>query len=59
METAIIAGVGPGLGSSLARAFSRDRNASRRYCHAIIHAFRQPSSAWTHEIDIRPAVEIF
>lgn len=26
---------------------------------AIIHAFRQPKNAWTHEIDIRPYVENF
>lgn len=26
---------------------------------AIIHAFRQPKNAWTHEIDIRPCVESF
>lgn len=26
---------------------------------AIVHAFGQPSSGWTHEIDIRPAAEIF
>lgn len=26
---------------------------------AIIHAFRQPKNAWTHEIDIRPYVEKF
>lgn len=26
---------------------------------AIIHAFRQPKNAWTHEIDIRPYVESF
>src|SRR3990170_1397080 len=26
---------------------------------AIIHAYRQPKNAWTHEIDIRPYVERF
>lgn len=26
---------------------------------AIVHALRQPASGWTHEIDIRPAAEIF
>ena len=26
---------------------------------AIVHAFGQPRNAWTHEIDIRPAAEIF
>ncbi len=26
---------------------------------AIIHAFKQPNNAWTHEIDIRPFVETF
>lgn len=26
---------------------------------AIVHALRQPTSGWTHEIDIRPAAEIF
>jgi hypothetical protein len=26
---------------------------------AIIHAFKQPRNAWTHEIDIRPYVENF
>ncbi len=26
---------------------------------AIIHAFRQPKNAWTHEIDIRPYLETF
>ncbi len=26
---------------------------------AILHAFRQPRNGWTHEIDIRPAAEIF
>jgi len=26
---------------------------------AVIHAFKQPKNAWTHEIDIRPYVETF
>jgi NAD(P)-dependent dehydrogenase (short-subunit alcohol dehydrogenase family) len=26
---------------------------------AIVHTLRQPASGWTHEIDIRPAAEIF
>lgn len=26
---------------------------------SVIHAFRQPRNAWTHEIDIRPSVESF
>jgi len=26
---------------------------------AVIHAFKQPKNAWTHEIDIRPYVESF
>jgi NAD(P)-dependent dehydrogenase (short-subunit alcohol dehydrogenase family) len=26
---------------------------------AVLNAFRQPRNAWTHEIDIRPAVEAF
>ena len=26
---------------------------------AVLNAFRQPRNAWTQEIDIRPAVEVF
>jgi NADP-dependent 3-hydroxy acid dehydrogenase YdfG len=26
---------------------------------AVMHALKQPRNAWTHEIDIRPALETF
>ncbi|HXK27795.1 MAG TPA: hypothetical protein VJ646_06050 [Candidatus Binatia bacterium] len=61
-KVALIAGVGLGTGAALARDPDRAIETVIQpdaIADAVLNAFRQPRNAWTQEVDIRPAVEVF
>jgi short-subunit dehydrogenase len=58
-RTAVIAGVGPGLGASLARRFVEEDCQVGLFARSTKYLVEQDRSSWTLELDLRPHVEAF